>query len=228
LGIMPRDTSTSSLILLVEPDPDTQAMYVAGLGLSGWIVDSVTDGREALAKAISYRPAAIVMETRVPGLDGFELCRLLRRDPDTLHIPILVVTGDADAKCIAAAEDAGANRVLIKPCLPHELARMIEATLSTVRDKRSARVGTAAAAPLKPMPRTHMLSRGYQRSATTTPPLSPPDLFCPRCDRQLAYQQSHVGGVSPKHSEQWDTFECPAGCGRFQYRQRTRKLRDVS
>jgi CheY-like chemotaxis protein len=228
LGIMPRNPSTSSLILLVDPDPDTQAMYVAGLGFSGWIVDSVTDGREALAKVISYRPAAVVMETRVPGLDGFELCRLLRRDPDTQHIPILVVTGDADAKCIAAAEEAGANRVLIKPCLPDELARVIETTVSTVRDKRSPRVVTAADAPLKPMARAPMLSRGYQRSATTTPPLSPPDLFCPRCARRLAYKKSHVGGVSAKHSEQWDTFECSGGCGQFQYRHRTRKLRDVS
>jgi CheY-like chemotaxis protein len=227
MAITRRDASTPSLILIVDPDPDTQAMYVAGLGLWGWIVDAVTDGREALAKAISYRPAAIVMETRVPRLDGFELCRLLRRDPDTQHVPILVVTGDADAKCIAAAEEAGANRVLIKPCLPAALARVIEATL-TVRDKRSPRVGTAADAPLKPMARTHILSRGYQRSATTTPPAAPPALFCPRCDRRLAYQKSHVGGVSAKHSEQWDMFECPAGCGQFQYRQRTRKLRDVS
>lgn len=228
MAITPRDASTRSLILVVDPDPDTQAMYVAGLGLSGWNVDAVTDGREALAKAISYRPAAIVMETRVPRLDGFALCRLLRRDPDTQHIPILVVTGDADATGIAAAEEAGANRVLIKPCLPAELARVIEATLTTVRDKRSPRVGTAADAPLQPMARTQMLSRGYRRLATTTPPASPPDLFCPRCDRRLAYQKSHVGGVSAKHSEQWDTFECPAGCGQFQYRQRTRKLRNVS
>lgn len=203
-------------------------MYVAGLGVSGWIVDGVTDGREALAKAISNRPAAIVTETRVPRLNGFELCRLLRRDPDTQHIPIFVVTGDANAKCIAAAEEAGANRVLIKPCLPDELARVIEATLSTVRDKRSPRVVTAADAPLKPTARCHMLSRGYQRFATTTPPASPPDLFCPQCDRPLTYQKSHVGGVSERHREQWDTFDCPAGCGQFQYRQRTRKLREVS
>ena len=41
------------------------------------------------------------------------------------------------------------------------------------------------------------------------------------------YRRSHVGGVSSKHSEQWDYFDCEAGCGTFQYRTRTRKLRKV-
>jgi CheY-like chemotaxis protein len=216
----------SSLILVVDPDPDTRAMYVTGLALSGWIADGVTDGREALAKAISCRPAAIVTETRVPRLDGFELCRLLRSDPDTQHLPILVVTSDAGERLIAAAEEAGADRVLIKPCLPDELARAIGAAVNTVRDKQSARVVTADGAAGTSKPSSQ--SKQYQRGETTMPPSSPPGLVCPRCDRPLTYQKSYVGGVSAKHREQWDNFECPSGCGQFQYRQRTRKLRDVS
>jgi hypothetical protein len=43
----------------------------------------------------------------------------------------------------------------------------------------------------------------------------------------LQYLRSHVGGVSALNSEQWDYYECAAGCGTFQYRQRTRKLRQV-
>jgi hypothetical protein len=73
-----------------------------------------------------------------------------------------------------------------------------------------------------------MLNQTHDRRATTTPPLDPPPLTCPVCDLALKYVSSHIGGVSIKHPEQWDDFECVA-CGRtFQYRQRTRKLRQVS
>lgn len=220
-----RDESTSSLILVVDPDPETRAMYVAALACSGWRVDSVTDGREALAKAISNRPAAIVTETSVPRLDGFALCRLLRHDPDTRHIPILVVTHDVDAQRRAAVEEAGADLVLNKPCLPAELVSAIETTLGTVRDEHRRRVVIAhdGASTMNPP----ALSKRFQRAQTTAPPLDPPELICPRCDRPLTYQNSYVGGVSAKHKEQWDRYECSAGCGSFQYRQRTRTLREA-
>jgi two-component system, cell cycle response regulator DivK len=216
------------LILVVDPDPDTRAMYVAGLALAGWNADGVTDGREALAKAISYRPAAIVTETRVPRLNVLELCRLLRSDPDTHHIPILVVTGDAEQRRIAAAEEAGADRVLIKPCLPDELVRAIKATLSAARDRQVPRVVTAHGSTSRSISSGRALSKRHQRFQSTMPPSRPPELHCPRCDQPLTYQKSHIGGVSAKHSEQWDHYECSSGCGQFLYRQRTRKLRDVS
>src|SRR5436309_2352306 len=68
------------------------------------------------------------------------------------------------------------------------------------------------------------LSKAFNRHTTVTPALSPPTLVCPSCDTLLVYQDSHIGGVSEHHREQWDYFECPAKCGRFQFRQRTRKL----
>jgi hypothetical protein len=76
--------------------------------------------------------------------------------------------------------------------------------------------------------RRTILSRTYQRVETTEPPVAPPSLVCPDCDQVLRYQRSHVGGVSARHPEQWDYFECANGCGMFQYRRRTRKLKKVS
>jgi twitching motility two-component system response regulator PilH len=222
-----RRAGASSLVLVVDPDPDSRAMHVAGLALSGWAADGAADGPEALAKAISYRPAAVVTEMRVPHLDGFELCRLLRQDPDTRHIPILVMTDDGDEIQLARAREAGADRVLCKPCLPGELTRAVQTILTAAR-------------PLQPSPTTHEIpvaaratsrgsrSRLHQRGDTTVPPSSPPQLICPHCDRRLTYRLSHIGGVSARHSEQWDDFECSSGCGCFQYRHRTRKLRSVA
>ena len=72
------------------------------------------------------------------------------------------------------------------------------------------------------------LSHAHRRGDTTAPPIAAPDLLCPVCDKPLAYRRSHVGGVSARHPEQWDYYECTvSACGTFQYRQRTRKLRRV-
>jgi hypothetical protein len=71
------------------------------------------------------------------------------------------------------------------------------------------------------------LNRQHARGRTTTPPLSPPMLLCPQCERQLRYRYSYIGGVSAHRAEQWDYLDCPSGCGQFQYRHRSKKLRPV-
>ncbi len=184
-------------------------------------------------------PDVIVTETRLPGISGYELCRLLRQDALTRSTPIVVVTGDAFEAAIARAQRAGANAVLVKPCLPERLADEISRVLSS--ESEAARPGMAGppepsapsttsgnepGAPSGQARRT-MLSRVHRRGDTTTPPMAPPELVCPACDQPLRYLKSHVGGVNARHPEQWDDYECQGGCGVFQYRQRTRKLRRV-
>jgi CheY-like chemotaxis protein len=222
-----RSSAPLSLILVVDPDPETCAMYVAGLALSGWAADGVADGREALAKAIRYRPAVVVTDAHAPGLDGVELCRLLKKDVDTQYIPIVVVTSDATETEVTRAREAGADDVLIKPCLPGELTRAIEATLATPlvqRESQSMRL--RAASRFVSSRYGHTRSRRHLRGETTNPPLRPPELVCPQCDQPLAYLRSYIGGVNASRSEQWDDYECRDGCGPFQYRHRTRKLRE--
>jgi CheY-like chemotaxis protein len=216
-----------SLILVVDPDPDIRAMYAMGLSVSGWAAEPIADGREALAIAISRRPDVVVTEARVPGLDGIELCRLLKRDPDTRHIPILIVTSDAHEQQIAKAKHAGADEVLVKPCLTDELIATVKGMLTT-KALRSLRPAPARVPVSKTARRRRARSRVYQRGQTTAPPQRPPNLFCPTCDRPLAYVSSHIGGVSENYGEQWDEYECPGACGRFQYRQRTRRVRRMT
>lgn len=199
------------LVLLVDADADTRRMYAEYLRLSSsWSVEEAADGREALAKAITRHPAAVVTETRLPGMSGFDLCRLLRSDPLTAYISIVVVTGNPLESDIARAKLAGADSVLVKPCLPDRL----HATLGQVVDAAD-QANVANATPAAD-PRHHVKSG-----------LAPPLVSCPSCDMRLRYIRSHVGGVGKFRHEQWDYFECTAGCGTFQYRQRTRKLRKV-
>src|SRR5438045_2947613 len=71
-----------------------------------------------------------VTETRRPGMSVVEMCRVLRRDRLTREIPIIVVTADGLPNSISLAHAAGADAVLIKPCLPHQLHAEIERLLA--------------------------------------------------------------------------------------------------
>jgi two-component system, cell cycle response regulator DivK len=233
----PADTNVS--ILLVDRDPDTREMYGEFLRRSRVQLDEASDGREALAKALSRSHDVVVTETRLPGISGYELCQLLRRDAATRATPIIVVTGDAQAASVERARKSGADVVLVKPCLPDVLLAEIDRLHRVVRRAQElmhrggelrARADTqiARAHELQDrMQRRRALSRTFSRADTTTPPDRPPDLVCPECDQPLTYQRSHIGGVSERHREQWDYYECAKGCGMFQYRQRTRRLRKM-
>jgi CheY-like chemotaxis protein len=218
--------------LLVDRDAETRKIYAAYLKLSFCLIEEADDGREALAKAISYQPDVIVTETRLPGINGFDLCSLLRQDASTSAIPIVVVTADAVDENVRRALIAGADTVLIKPCkaetLGAEIGRLLDQSSALRERARAAREKTrqqVESGSGRPAARRTMLSRAHARHDTTTPPAVPPALVCPSCERQLRYLRSHIGGVSVRYQEQWDYFECPGGCGTFQYRERTRKLR---
>jgi two-component system, cell cycle response regulator DivK len=225
------------LALLVDRDRASLRMYAEYLRNAAYDVEEAEDGREALAKAISRRPQIIVMETHLPGINGFRLCELLRVDKATQSTPIIVVTADALPADILRAECAGADAVLTKPCRPERLAAEMQRCLAMsagVRARAAAArlhatdVLARSAERMEKARRIRQrvpLSRKFKRHTTTTPPLEPPVLVCPTCDAQLVYQDSHIGGVSDKQQEQWDYYECPRKCGKFQYRQRTRKIR---
>jgi DNA-binding response OmpR family regulator len=222
------------LALLVDPDPDTRSLYRDHLRLSAFRVEEAADGREALAKALTNRPDIVITDTRLPGINGFDLIVLLRRDPATHTIPVIVVTPDADAGNLAYARRVGADAVLTKPCLPDcllaEIRRRVDGSGSRVQTAERSRepLRSGRADQTTASPRRFALSHAYQRHSTMAPLTPPPHLICPQCDEALEYQRSHIGGVSDRHPEQWDYFECSKGCGTFQYRHRTRKLRSVS
>jgi CheY-like chemotaxis protein len=190
------------IALVVDGDPDTRQMYGEFLRWTNWAVIEAEDGREALAKAIAERPDVIVADTRLPGMSGIDLCRLLRLDPETSATPIVFVTADARDAERARTTRGGADAVVVKPCLPEQMAKVIH----EVSEARRA----AADDRLQPAPTVHGTA---------------PTVRCPMCDRPLKHIASHMGGVAARPKERWDDFECAGGCGRFVYRHRTRKLR---
>src|SRR5947209_1088143 len=113
----PADSFRTISVLLVDRHADTRSLYAQYLKLEGFDVEEAEDGREALAKALARPNNAIVTEPRLSGIDGYQLCDLLRRDSATAATPLLVVTGDAMTADIDRARAAGATAVLVKPCL---------------------------------------------------------------------------------------------------------------
>ena len=220
-------------ILIVDADPDTRALYRAIFPEDHYDVAECDDGAEALGRALARRPDLIITETYLTRIDGYALCRLLRADPITRTVPILVVTSAAGSGDAARAAQAGASQVLVKPCNPETVADAVSRALAAAshdaagsHDAAEAARPHPAALPASEPPKRRGRSRGFHRHITTTPPTAPPELRCPRCDASLTYQHSHIGGVNAQASEQWDYFNCRQ-CGTYQYRHRTRKMKAI-
>ena len=109
------------IVLIVEDDPETRSLYQSIFEDGGFRIEQAHNGLQALEKAVEALPDLILTDIAVPGIDGIELCRRLRADPRTRGIPLLAVTGYGDRQYDNRAVDAGAARVLIKPCDADEL-----------------------------------------------------------------------------------------------------------
>lgn len=108
-------------ILVVDDEPDTVELIEFNLKGAGYEVISANDGTEALRKARRAAPDAIILDLMLPELDGLEVCKLLRRDPATEKIPILMLTAKAAETDRIVGLELGANDYLTKPFSPREL-----------------------------------------------------------------------------------------------------------
>jgi len=111
------------LVLIVEDDLSTRAMYRDCLTHAGFRIAEAHNGHQALAKAKELRPDVVLTDLAVPGMDGFEFCRALQQSDATRGIPILSVTGHAEyLDQPDRFRQAGILKVLTKPCSPDLIA----------------------------------------------------------------------------------------------------------
>lgn len=123
-------TAGGPLILVVEDFDDAQDMYVDYLQHCGFRTAAARTGREAVEKATQLRPDLILMDLALPELDGWEATRLIKGDARTGTIPILACTGHAMPSHMQAAQEAGCDAFVIKPCLPEDLVAEIRRLLA--------------------------------------------------------------------------------------------------
>jgi CheY-like chemotaxis protein len=105
-------------ILIVEDDTANRRVAEAVLVRAGYQVLAAADARAAFAELDRARPAMILLDLELPGLDGFETARKIRERPDGLRIPIVALTAHALRGDEARARAAGCDDYLAKPCRP--------------------------------------------------------------------------------------------------------------
>jgi DNA-binding response OmpR family regulator len=120
----------TSRLLVVEDDERIRASMRLALEDEGWEVDEAASG-EAGLELFSRQPADVVLiDIMLPGMDGFECCRALRK---TSSVPIVMVTARADTHDVVAGLEAGADDYVTKPFVAKELAARIRALLRRAR-----------------------------------------------------------------------------------------------
>ncbi|MCE2808617.1 MAG: response regulator transcription factor [Actinobacteria bacterium] len=117
-------------ILTVEDDERIRTAVRLALEDEGWEVEEADTGEEAL-QAFTRQPSDVVLiDIMLPGIDGFDVCRSIRRVSD---VPIVMVTARADTHDVVAGLEAGADDYLTKPFAPKELSARIRALLRRAR-----------------------------------------------------------------------------------------------
>jgi CheY-like chemotaxis protein len=104
-----------SKILIVDDNPQTADALAGLLELSGFDVQSVHDGREALDAARSLRPEAVLLDIGLPGMDGYEVAERLRREQGLEDAKLIAITGYGEEQAIRRSREAGFDHHLVKP-----------------------------------------------------------------------------------------------------------------
>jgi len=117
-------------ILVVEDDPDLVELLSFNLRGCGFTVSTASDGLDALKKARTILPDLILLDLMLPELDGFGVCEILRREPATASIPIIMVTAMSSQFARLAGLEAGANDYITKPFSPKQLIARVQAFLA--------------------------------------------------------------------------------------------------
>src|SRR3954468_24248741 len=115
-------------ILIVDDNVDAAVSMAAVLRLSGHEVQLAHDGSWALKHAQAFRPEFVFLDLGLPGLDGFEVARSLRREPGLEAVRIIALTGSSSAETRERALDAGCDQYIVKPMDPGFLDSLLGGT----------------------------------------------------------------------------------------------------
>jgi CheY-like chemotaxis protein len=129
---LPMDSGASPHVLVVDDAPQVRDLFGRFLTMAGMAVTVAEDGVLGLAQARVRVPDVVVCDLEMPNMGGLTLCRALRDDRATKHVPILVVSGSASTQARAAL-DAGCDAVLAKPCSGALLVETIRGLLDPAR-----------------------------------------------------------------------------------------------
>ena len=127
---MSSDRETQRTVLIVDDSQALLGAFVLGLPLVGpFEVITASDGAEGLERYFAdpvHLPDCVVIDIKMPGLDGYQLVRVLRGDANSMHTPLIILTALAQDQDRLAGLLSGVDRFLVKPVLPSELGAVIQ------------------------------------------------------------------------------------------------------
>ncbi len=122
-------------IMVVDDEADVIDMLVINLRGAGFQVIAVEDGATALAKARNESPSLIILDLMLPRMPGLEICKVLKSDVATRHIPIIMLTAKAEEVDKIVGLELGADDYVTKPFSPRELILRVNRSLRRGKDK---------------------------------------------------------------------------------------------
>lgn len=125
-------------ILVVDDEADLVELVSYNLKKEGFIVDSATDGETALKKIKKAKYSLIILDLMLPGIQGMELCKILKSSEKTSSIPIIMLTAKGEEIDKVLGLEIGADDYITKPFSPRELAARVKAVLRRTADKPAA------------------------------------------------------------------------------------------
>ena len=119
-------------ILIGEDHPDTLHILRVVFESEGYPVDTASDSETVLAKAIRNKPLIILLDMMLPKIGGVEVCRRLKQNLSTAHIPVVIVTAKSDQEARTGAIAAGADAYVLKPFDPTDLIERVHQILDRI------------------------------------------------------------------------------------------------
>jgi DNA-binding response OmpR family regulator len=116
-------------ILVIDDDPQILSLISHTLRRAGYEVITAQDGAEGLRKVKETHPQLVVLDISLPGLDGYQICRHLRREQETIDLPVIMVTAMGRPTDQRRGFDAGADDYLPKPFALSELVTRVQSLL---------------------------------------------------------------------------------------------------
>ena len=127
--------SLAGPVLIVEDDPNTAGLVATYLEREGFVTRQVHDGQAALQLARREPPGFVILDVMLPGVDGWEICRELRR---TSNVPILMLTAREEEIDRVLGLSLGADDYVVKPFSPRELVERVKAILRRTQSRPTA------------------------------------------------------------------------------------------
>jgi phosphate regulon transcriptional regulator PhoB len=126
---------TTKKILIVDDEPDILELISYNLKKEGFHISTALDGEEALQKVRAGHLDLIILDLMLPGIHGMELCRIMRNNPKTAHVPIIMLTARGEESDKVRGLDSGADDYMTKPFSPKELIARVKAVLRRSRER---------------------------------------------------------------------------------------------